>query len=73
MSWDVRKHQGAIKEVVAGFATEAEAKADALARCTSPETEYVVFDAKSNEVGRAIFDTGTRLEPRGTAYWQAAP
>ncbi len=66
MSWQVRKHEGAIKTVVAGFAAEADAKADALARCVDRAAEYVVFDPKSNEVGRAIFDDGA-------ASWHAAP
>lgn len=66
MSWEVRKHQGAVKQVVAGFAAESEAKADAMARCIDRMAEYVVFDAKSNEVGRAIFD-------KDKAYWQEAP
>ncbi|HEY6193438.1 MAG TPA: hypothetical protein VI504_00200 [Candidatus Eisenbacteria bacterium] len=58
MSYEVRKEAGANWQVVGGFADEASAKAAALAACTSRAAEFIVYDAKSFEIGRAVFHDG---------------
>ena len=64
MSYEVRKHIGAGKWVIGGYADAAEAQAAAVAACDTPGIEYVLFDEQSNELGRAVWNEG-KAEWRG--------